>query len=245
MDKEKENKDYDTLYEMEDDDPANLYVLPDDPDSEDEENDEEGTSDVENDIDNDDKEEEKRSIGSVFAILIKILTTPVEGWKELKRRKFGPERVSVGVLFPSIVIAALSDFFDMFYTTSKIADCMMNALNTFISFFFGYFTVMLLSGIFMPKATQEAMRKNFGKEFVMVNMSTLALFYAAQELFPMIDVILVFLPIWTIYLIYKGARFLRIPSEIENRSKITLTLLILGSPLLWRYLMDLFFHGSK
>lgn len=265
MDKEKEDKDYDTLYNIENDDSDNLYRLPDDfdtdetddnrseemeeydstdPSNEETDSEEELEDDSEDSEDEDDEEETDKKRGSAFALLFKILSTPVEGWKELKRRKYLPEDIASGIFFPSIALASISVFAEMIYTTVGVSECLMGALNAFISFFFGYFTVILLSGIILPKSSKGVIKKDIGKEFVMVNLSTLALFYAAIKLFPMIDPVLVFLPIWTIYLIYKGVRILRIPEGVETRTKILFTFLIIGAPLLWSYLMDIFFSLS-
>ncbi|MDE6296562.1 MAG: hypothetical protein K2L89_01840, partial [Muribaculaceae bacterium] len=101
------------------------------------------------------------------------------------------------------------------------------------------FTIILLCGLLLPKAASNVFKKDIGKEFVMMNMSTLALFFTAMNLFPMIDAVLVFLPIWTIYLIYKGVKILRVPAEIESRTKIVLTFLMIGVPLLWEWLVGL------
>lgn len=264
MDKDKEEMDFDPLFNLEEDDSDNLYRLPDDFDSDDEEesaherdeenishhslrnnsedDEEDGEEDDEENEDEEDEEKEKK--GSPFALMFKILSTPVEGWKELKRRRYTPEQIASGMFFPTIAIAAISEFAAKIYTTVGLNECLMNALKAFISFFFGYFTVLLISGVILPKASKKAMKESIGRIFVMVNMSTLALFFSTLNLFPMIDAVLVFLPIWTIYLIYKGVRILRVPEGVETRTKILLAFLIIGCPFLWSYLMDLFFKLS-
>lgn len=261
MGKEKSDTNKDTLYEIETEEQDNLYTLPDDYDSTecvddihnlqvDNENIneesgyegyEDGDDDTEDDEEYDEDDDNRLNRGNIFSLLFKILSTPVEGWKELKRRRYLPEEIASGMFYPSIAVASLSEFASMIFTTVGLSECLMEALITFIAFFFGYFTVMLIGGVILPKLSREIIKTAIGKEFVMVNISTLALFYAAMRLLPMIDAVLVFLPIWTIYLIYKGVRILRIPEEVETRTKILLTFLIIGSPLFWSWIMDIFF----
>lgn len=235
----------------------NLYTLPDDSEEYNDggeehseaddslnmeyslEEDEDGEFEYEEDEEDDDEVEDNK--GSVFALLFKILATPVEGWKELKRRKYSLEEVASGCFYPFIAFASLSEFADKLYTTIGISECLMQAVYTFISFFFGYFTIMLLGGIVLPSLSKECLKKNIGKEFVMMNLSSLALFYIANKLLPMIDAALFFLPIWTVYLIYKGVRILRVPMAVESRTKVILVFLIIGTPIIWQWLLDLIF----
>lgn len=257
-DTERGERESDPLYDLESGTEDNLYTLPEDgeevnltqnPHSESDfssdmeysiEDDEDDEEEEEED-DDEENEDEYDTKGSVIGLMFKILATPVEGWKELRRRRYTPEEVASGCFFPMTILASLSEFADMLYTTLNIGDCLMQAMYTFISFFFGYFTIMILGGIVLPSLSKADIKKNIGKEFVMMNLSTLALFYAANKLLPMIDAALFFLPIWTVYLIYKGGRILRIPVAVESRTKVILVFLIIGMPIFWKWLLDLIF----
>lgn len=237
----------DLLYKIESDDSEPLYFLEEDDEFPEE-------TDVEKDYDDDEQEdidieeEDDEDIddnfkgkGNLLLLLIKILATPVEGWKEFKRRKYTVEETASGCFYPLTAFASITCFADMLYKTVTLSVCLMNALNVFISFFFGYFTVIILGGVFLPKLVSDLVKKEIGKEFVMMNMSSLALFYSAVMLFQMIDAILVFLPLWTIYIIYKGVKILRVPENVATRTKIIFTFLIIGAPVLWNWLFSLVF----
>ena len=47
-------------------------------------------------------------------------------------------------------------------------------------------------------------------------MATLPVFYMFYRLLPILGPMLVFLPLWTIYLVFRGVRFLRLPKEKES-----------------------------
>lgn len=256
--RENEERELEPLYDVESGGDDNLYTLPEDSEdfnivgedhSEEEDSlnmeyslEEDEDNEYEEDDESDEEEDEvKDTKGNVISLMFKILSTPVEGWKELKRRKYTPEEVASGCFYPLTALASLSEFADKIYTTISMGDCLMQALYTFISFFFGYFTIMLVGGLALPSLSKECLKKNIGKEFVMMNLSTLALFYIANKLLPMIDAALFFLPIWTVYLIYKGVRILRIPVVVESRTKVILVFLIIGMPIMWQWLLDLIF----
>lgn len=182
------------------------------------------------------EEEKKRK--SPFRILIQTLLTPVEGWKALKRARFSTEEFANGCFFPLIALAAISETAKLFYEANhSVSEWLLDALCTFLTFFFGYFTIVIAGGWILPSKSRDFLKKDIGKEFVMLNLSTLALFWTLLETVPMLDPVLVFLPIWTIYLIYKGVRVIRVPSEVENSTTGYMCLLMLGIPLLWNWVL--------
>lgn len=183
----------------------------------------------------------RKDSASAMGLMFRILATPVEGWKALKRARMAPETVASRCFYPFVALASVSEFANLFYLAeSTVSSILVAAVNTFISFFFGYFLVLMCAGILMPKEVREQFKKPFGKEFVMEMMSTLALFYALGILLPMAQTVLVFLPLWTIYAISKGVRFLRGPKEAETRSACVLSLLIVGAPILCHWLFSIF-----
>lgn len=187
---------------------------------------------------NDDAVENKKNSPSSFHLLIRTMLTPVEGWKSLKRAKFKSDEVASGCFYPIIALAAVAEVARIFYeANTSISDWAVNGMTTFITFFFGYFTVLFCGAFLLPKAARPLLKKDIGQQFVMYNMSTLAIFWIAIRLLPMLEPVLVFLPLWTIYLIYKGVRVIRVPYDVENSTTGLLCMLIIGAPLLWNWLL--------
>ncbi len=89
----------------------------------------------------------------------------------------------------------------------------------------------------LPSKSRDIIKKDIGKQFVMLAMSSLAIFWIFIQIMPMLEPVLVFLPLWTIYLIYKGVRILRVPEEVENSTTGLLCMLIIGIPVLWNWVL--------
>lgn len=223
-------------YNIDDDEPIyNLEDLEDDNDSD------AGDGDSEEggpgDDDNPDKKERKNQKLSPLRIMFKTMMTPVEGWKSLWRAKYKPEEVSSRCFYPLIALAAITVAANFYYTAGyTFTDWVIQGLVVFISFFFGYFSVILLGASILPKKSRNFLKTDIGKQFVLVNMSTLALFASLIQLFPMLDPVLVFLPIWTIYLIFKGIRVYHIDSSVQNTTTVWMCILIIGAPILWNWI---------
>lgn len=176
---------------------------------------------------------------SPWQILVKTMLTPVEGWKALKRARFRTEELASGCFYPLVALAAFSDVTMLFYeANTTVGEWVLAGLCTFITYFFGYFTVLLLGAVVLPRKSRDLLKKDIGRQMVMLSMSTLPIFNTFINIIPMLEPVLVFLPLWTIYLIYKGVRVIRVNPEVENSTTGLMCMLIIGAPLLWNWLIS-------
>ena len=211
----------------------NLYVL----------------KDEENDIDNSPKnfaaydfedqeeieteERDKEGSKNAFRLLFHIMFNPVEGWKVLRRTRIKIENLQSGCFYPLLALLALSKFADFFYSVNvTLSQVVSQAVVIFVSYFFGYFSIPILLSWFLPKEMVNKFDGRFGKEFILVALSTLALFSIVINLLPMIWPILIFLPIWTLYLMFKGTRFFLFPQNQEMKFFVLSGVITIGIPLL-------------
>lgn len=183
-----------------------------------------------------------RGRGSFAGLFIRVLSNPVDGWKALKRSRHSVEKFSMRCFYPLVLLASLSEFATLFYDPDvKPEDLIIPAIITFIVFVFGYFTALICSGLILPKETRQTFHTSFGKEYLMLNIATLALFYSLFNFFPIAGPILVFLPLWTIYIACKGVKLFRIPEEKNACSCVLISFAIIGCPVFWNWVFnDLF-----
>ena len=198
----------------EDDDSRFNYVLPDEDESE---------------TGGEDKDPGK---ANPWVLLAGIMISPVEGWKALRRSGVTADTIGFKLFLPASLLAGISDFCRLIYDANiGVIDVVISAILTFISFFIGYFFATFSSRILLPKVIDNFLFTDFGKAFSMVSISTLALFHILKELIPIFEPIFYFLPLWTVYIIVKGMRFVKIP---QNRSSYTLGVVcvtIVGAPI--------------
>lgn len=209
------------LYVMDKDEDENLYSLDGDEDKFYEE---------------DDEEESERGDRNLpenpFSAMISIMLNPVEGWKNLKRARFSSDQTFMSTFLPLITLSSLLKIAAFFYDSRvTLGDVLTSSLISFISFFFGFYIIFILAGIVLPSSCKGPMKSTLGKIFILINLSTLALFYAVGELLPMLEPVLVFLPLWTLYLISRGVRILRLPKDKETSVAVWMSILIVGIPM--------------
>lgn len=224
------------LYSI-DDDETPLYKL-----DEEEENIDVGESENQN---SEEIEPSGKKI-SPLIVLFRIMLTPVEGWKILKRSRFKTDDFAAKCFYPLLACAALSDISGIFYEANfTVTDWVIKGFTTFITFFFAYFTIIFTAGLILPKQSRGLTKTDIGKQFVMIAMSTLTIFWILIQILPMIEPVLVFLPLWTIYLCFKGIRVIRVNKDVENTTTLVLCVLIIGIPLFWNWLiMEIFLPAS-
>lgn len=215
-----------------------IYQLPEEEDEEMEplyEIDDEDDEDI-NSEENDSGTEIKKF--SPFSLLFKIMIGPKDGWRALKRSKISTDAFGASCFYPVLALTAISETAALFFEANKtVQDIVVDGLSTFITYFFGYFMAILLCGIVLPKNCRDIAHSQFGKLFIMVGMTTLALFHILLNILPMFDPVLVFLPIWTIFITVRGVHILRVPKDKETSVAGLLSLLIIACPLFCNWLI--------
>lgn len=176
-----------------------------------------------------------------WSLLFKIMISPVEGWKDLRRSGLTPDNVGFGLFLPLSILAALSDFITLIYDPHiGWINVIVNSLLTFISYFFGYFIAGFASKILLPKRMKEFLYTNFGKAFAMFSISTLALFHILLEILPIFEPIFYFLPLWTVYIIVKGMKFVKIQEDKSSYTLGVVCVTIVGAPIFVDWIFSLF-----
>lgn len=185
-------------------------------------------------------EEEKRK--SSFLILLKILFSGTIGWKELRRSRLTPEDTAAGCFYPLAALASACRFADWFHRPEfSLSETLTDAVAVFVSFFFTYFGVQILCRWLFPVEVKDRVETAYFRQLVQYALASLALFWIPAEIFPVIEPLTVFLPLWTIFIITKGMRFLRIPQKYETRATITLVTATVAMPYLILWICDCIF----
>lgn len=163
--------------------------------------------------------------------MFSIMATPVEGWKSLKRLHQPASVLNKLYLYPLMGAAALSRLAGgLIWKQESPLDALANGIEMFCSLFGGYFCVVLLAKLLLPAEFSDSMKEGFGRNLIAMSMATLAFFAIFLWMLPMLEPVLVFLPLWTLYVISKGVRFTGVPEEVRIKTTTLLSVLIIGVP---------------
>lgn len=175
-----------------------------------------------------------------LALMIRVLFNPVEGWKTLNRHKeYTPEVIARKCFFPMAGLAAASVLFDMIYGYGvAVRDVVVDAAVVFISFLIGFYASLFAGRVILGSEIGDRLDGRYGRTMLMIAMSTLALFFTLMHALPMLEPVLVFLPLWTIYTVTRGVRHLRAPSERATMVTTVVAALVVGMPVLTGWLFN-------
>ncbi len=175
-----------------------------------------------------------------WMLLLKIMFSPVDGWAELKESGLSQERYASFVYYPLLGLMAASNFIPMIYEhDATLTVQFIGAVVAFVSFFFSNLITVPLGSILVGKQGSEELKKPFGVVAVMVLYSSMAIFQTLYQLLPPLEPIIVFLPLWTAYLVSRLVPELNVPVEKRVSSMLLLGAFVIGMPILWDWLLNL------
>ncbi len=182
---------------------------------------------------------ERSKKSSPFGLLFDILFTGTAGWKRLRRSRWTPEQTAAGCFYPILALVAICRFADWFYVPDfNLSATLIKAASIFVAFFLSYFSVQVICRLFFPFDAKSKTETPYFKLLVQYALSSLALFRIPAEVLPVVEPLAVFLPIWTIFIITKGVRFLRLPENNKNRCMVTMILATIAMPYIFIWLTD-------
>lgn len=191
-------------------------------------------------IENEEEREKEESHKiSPFGLLLKIMFNPVEGWKSLRRSNIEVSSLQSGCFYPILAVLAISKFAEFFYLVNvNLSEIVTKAVIAFVAFFFGYFCVQMIISWLLPKNIIKNFDDKFGKEYIIIALTTLALFSILTDILPMLWPILIFLPLWTFYIMFKGLRFFKFPAQQEMKFLVIACAAVIGAPLAIEWLLN-------
>lgn len=151
-----------------------------------------------------------------WLILLRLFLSPLKAWKILKNSVLKPDHVASKMFYPLIGLASLSGMLKKIYFPGMtLGQLLEGAIGVFIAFFVGYFVLLVCCRLFLPGDGKIKIDTPYGKMWLQYLISTLTIFYTIYEAFPMIEPVMVFTPLFTIFLAIRGVRFLRLKSVDE------------------------------
>ncbi len=172
-------------------------------------------------------------------LLIKLLFGPVEGWKAIRRSKLSARGFEFGCFFPLILIAGLSCIADFIHNSAATTSSVLtNSITTAVAFLLTYYGTAILCEIMLPQKVCKALRTGFGNIFIMAVISPLVLASIIGSWAPILEPAMFFMPIFSIYLIVKGVKFLRIPADTHYKTIAWVSLGTIGLTILFKYIFS-------
>lgn len=173
---------------------------------------------------------------------MQLVLSPGHGWEDIARSSESVERLRASGLYPLTAIASLSVFMKgIYHVDVTLPDLLIGAVVTFVMFFVGYFCGVFVLTTAMPG--MQAPGTHTGER----RINTLAIYCTAlveliaiiANCVPITMALTLFLPLFLVVVIYKGARYLRVDAQYTGRYVVLASIALIAVPYLLKYLFDL------
>lgn len=192
----------------------------------------------------DDEEEEGQSPGrkgTMWTIVPQIMIMPASGWEKARVKGPSAEIATVRFFLPLCLLSGFSVFLSKLYPGQlSFQGLLVEAVISFFSFFLGFYVALVIAKALLPKDARHFIPTNYGRLLTMTGVSTLAMFHILFEAFPMFDFIWEFLPLWTIFLIFRGTSAKEMHTDQYPLALGVLCVVIICSPILLEWIFSLF-----
>lgn len=174
--------------------------------------------------------------------LMQLILSPGNAWDDIARAGESVEMLRSRGLYPLTGVAALSVFLQgLYHVDMGISEMLVGAVVTFMMFFVGYFCGVFILTTAMPG--MQAPGTHTGER----RINTLAIYCTGlleliviiANCVPITMALTIFLPLFLVVVIYKGAKYMRVDPHHTARFVALAAVGLIVIPYLLQYLFDL------
>lgn len=177
-----------------------------------------------------------------FKNLMQLILSPAHGWEDIARSAEKVDKLRSSGLYPLTAITALSVFLQGIYHVDQgLSDLLIGAVVTFVMFFVGYFCGVFVLTTVMPGIQAPGTHTGERRINTLAIYSTglLELIAIIANCVPITMALTLFLPLFVVVVIFKGARYLRVDPQYTARYVVLTSIALIAVPYLLKYLFDL------
>lgn len=174
-----------------------------------------------------------------LANIIQLIFSPLKGWEDIEdadsradsRGYINIRSLYLGCFLPLILICSLSAMLRMIYGDGFLA-VLQVAIIEFFSLFLSYHLAVYIFSWLMPSIMKEdkgLIDQRREAMMVMYCISVIALIFLLGNVIKVKLALIQFLPLYVVFIIWKGARFVGVPDRAVGHFMIMASIAILGA----------------
>ena len=173
---------------------------------------------------------------------ILLLFAPERAWRELSEKPLRERLLVPLLLYPLLLLASLSVFVQYKYGHITFPEAVKWSVLTFIKYsaciVTAWITIALLSRHYYRSASDNRRIHTF----VGYTMTIALLAFTVGNLLPSAFTFVEFAPFYMIWVTYKAKEYMQIPSENTFNFVISASMLLLGLPFVWDFILNYILH---
>lgn len=178
----------------------------------------------------------------MFKALYRIIFTPYKAWHELQDNAYLQQFLLPLLVYPLLVITALSAYVPHLYGYITIEAATQDALVTFFTYGISIVSALLLLIIPIRYYITSEVGKSDIHLFVGYTYTITLLSVIVGNLLPSDFAFVQFAPIYTVWIAFQSRSFMKVPGENVFSYTVITSALILLLPFIWDKLFDIIIH---
>ncbi len=171
-----------------------------------------------------------------------IIISPRRAWEHLSENTTLQQYLLPLVVYPTIILTALSAYIPHFYGFITIDIATKNATLALLKYCGCVITawvllVLLSRTYFLNECNKHELHLFAGYSFIVTFLSVIL-----GNILPSSFSYVQFIPAYTIWIVYQGRIFLRIPSENVFSYTVTTSTILIALPFMWDQIIKTFVH---
>ena len=174
--------------------------------------------------------------------LIQLIMAPNKAWQELSHDTVRQQYLSVLLVYPLLIITALSAYVHYCYGYITLAEATQEALVTFLKFAACIITIFILMVKLGCKYYTADYSKSQAHLFAGYTYTITLLSVLINNLLPSDFAFVQFMPLYIIWVVYQGREYLNIPSENTFSYTVITSVMFMVLPYIWQTIFDIITH---
>lgn len=172
--------------------------------------------------------------------ILQLIISPAKGWEDVSSAGIDPRELTRRGLYPLLAILAITCLIRPLYASIEysLVEALQNAIVSFTVYFATLFIAGAAFSTFMPTLTENAGSNFKNQSFVIFCLGILITINIISNLIPGDLVILKILPVYVIFVMFNGVRYLDVTSSKIGHFMFLAVLSIAAPP----YILSFFFN---
>lgn len=166
--------------------------------------------------------------------------SPVHGWEDISYDAPDSRRLVVSALIPWLILVSLSSMLPGVYSgTLTLLSALHSVIATFLMFFITYYLAVAAFSFYMPSLSGGSAREQNNNTLILFSVCLLALIEMIKNCLPVDLGMLNFFPLYVLYIMWRGARYLKVTRSNRLQYVCLAFLTILLPPYILKFIFSL------
>lgn len=173
--------------------------------------------------------------------IIQLFISPVKGWEDVSAAGIAPSELTRRGLYPLLGILALTSIIRLLYHQYDytLVEALQNAIINFTVYFVTPFIAGAAFSSFMPRFSGVANTEFKNQSFIIFSVALLTIINIASNLLPVDHVITMILPLYVIFVMFRGIRYLDVEQNKAGYFMFLAVATIMAPPFVLSFLFKI------